>query len=838
MNNSNDMRTITLFLFLFGWFSIPIFAQGINFEWRLENEKMLSPTSYQFDVYLYNLGSSPFELRGGTIAFNVDSAWRNGGIVNVSYTSSELNPNQINNSEAYFIQTVSTPEYFRKIINSVALGKGSIIPANSRIRCYTITLNNSKAFSTSIAPKFAWKFGPAGAGFNYTEPSTNLLVTAVSYVNQNGPDAIKNQQFCYTPAYWTGTSWQRRSSFNSIDTAAPLSKYQEVNIYNGSYSGSLDIRGYVLMPWATHNLNFGQTLTLRADLANYGNLNSNVSLITFKGNDIPGTGRREFSTNSFTCSNLTQCNPYDLSIGGHTTVLSQLHFTKGNILINNSDLIIGDSASIIGYSDSAFVVTDSAGKLSIKNIGPNGKTGSVPFPVGNENSYSPAFISNTGTTDLFNVSVLPGIRDSAGILSNNAVNKTWTISENLAMGSNVDLSLQWKASDELPLFEETLSYISMQNSANMWISNFPTPATGNNPFTQTYSHLIDLSLYSHYSVGSNGALSNGTVNNVNFIQLKNGIATQIIPSKGAKNVVLYRVDVSVFRDTTTLKSIQFFTSGSYQAKDLLNFKLWFHNNANFTSGNPILLATKTIGLDAGLQLFSNISQIFPVGTRYIFLTTDLPCQATNTYIAVNPISNNDLQFSNGVVGGANYTSSILTINPLPVVANIAGQTVNVKTSSSYSYSVTQQLNSTYIWSVNNGNILNGQGTNAVNVQWTNGGKGIISVIGINQFQCIDTANLQVSIVNNVGIIESHISKQFQVNPNPNNGDFVIKLESSRKSSSNISLYNMLGQEVWSNSYEVPMGENEIPISTKLSAGMYVLKIHSESEELMKQIVIR
>lgn len=833
------MRLRTIILFTIVFFQINVFAQGINFEWRLENEKMISPTSYQFDVYLYNLGSNDFELRGGTVAFNVDSAWRNGGTVDVTHTSSELNTNQINSSDVYIKQTMFTPEYFRKIINSVALGQGTTIPANKRLKCYTFILNNTVAFSTKVPPKFAWKFAAGGAGFNYTESSTNKLITVVSYYSsQLGPNAVSNQKYCFTPAYWTGNSWQRRSSFSSIDTVAPPSKYHEVNIYNGTYSGGLDIRGYVLMPWATHNLNSAQSLTLRADLANYGNLTSSASSIFFEGNDIPGTDRREYSSNAFTCYKLSQNNPYDLSIGGATVVLNQLSFSKGNILVNNNNLIIGDSANIIGYSDSGFVVTDSAGKLIIQNIGPNGKTGMITFPVGNENSYSPAYISNIGTTDHFYVSVLPGIKDSAGIVNSKAVNKTWSITENLATGSDVDLSLQWNASDELPLFDRTQSYVSIKNNSNKWFSNIPISAIGNNPFSQTYSHYTDLASYSQYGVGSNGALSNGIISNVNFIKLKNATATQIIPSKGARNVVLYRVDVTVFRDTTPLQSLQFTTSGTYQAKDLLNFKLWFHNNSNFAIGNPVLIYTKTSGLDAGTQIFNNLTKTFPVGTSYIFFTADLPCQATNTFIAVNAIANVDFQFSNGTVIGSNYTSSTVTINPLPVVANIAGQTLNVKTSSTYSYSVTQQLNSTYIWSAINGIIINGQGTNAVNVQWQNGGVGNISVIGINQFQCRDTANLQVSIVNNVGLAESLASKQFQVYPNPNLGDFIIKLESNRKSSSIISLYNMLGQEVWSNAYELSMGENEIPIYTKLSAGMYVLKIHSEAEGMIKQVVIR
>jgi hypothetical protein len=112
------------------------------------------------------------------------------------------------------------------------------------------------------------------------------------------------------------------------------------------------------------------------------------------------------------------------------------------------------------------------------------------------------------------------------------------------------------------------------------------------------------------------------------------------------------------------------------------------------------------------------------------------------------------------------------------------------------------------------------------------------VIGTNTFFCIDTTTLYVTITSNSGINKRKGDNNFSIYPNPNNGDFMIKLESNKNSSSNVSLYNMLGQVFWSNIYELSMGENEIPISTKLRPGMYVLKIHSESEELIEQVMIR
>ena len=344
--------------------------------------------------------------------------------------------------------------------------------------------------------------------------------------------------------------------------------------------------------------------------------------------------------------------------------------------------------------------------------------------------------------------------------------------------------------------------------------------------------------YNQQSCSDSSEISFQVQSNIPLILLSNSDPQQIIPSKGATNIIIYKINLNVQRFPTTIKAVNFSTIGTYKTEDLNNMKVWYHDNQVFTNGNPLLLGAKTIDIDPGLISFQGLNKDIDTGKHYLFITIDLPCKANNKVISVSPIDLNSIAFSSGAVLGNNFTTKPVTINPLPVVANIAGQKVNLKTNSNYSYSLTQLANISYVWSAINGVIVSGQGTSSVDIKWSSLGNGSVNVIGTNTYFCIDTTSLDVTITSNSGIDKHEIGNNFSIYPNPNNGDFIIKLESNRKSSSIISLYNMLGQVVWSNAYELSMGDNEIPISTKLSAGMYVLKTHSDLEELIKQVVIR
>jgi hypothetical protein len=149
------------------------------------------------------------------------------------------------------------------------------------------------------------------------------------------------------------------------------------------------------------------------------------------------------------------------------------------------------------------------------------------------------------------------------------------------------------------------------------------------------------------------------------ISLASGTTPVSTPTQNTTNVVLYRVDVSVTTTTAVLNAVTFTTAGSYVASDLSNLKIWYHNNASFTTGTPVQIGTtKTTGLGAGAQSFTGLTQNYVVGTNYIFLTADMPCTATvaNT-ISVNAIADVDATFATGTFGTNTATGSgLVTIN--------------------------------------------------------------------------------------------------------------------------------------------------------------------------------
>jgi PKD repeat protein len=182
-------------------------------------------------------------------------------------------------------------------------------------------------------------------------------------------------------------------------------------------------------------------------------------------------------------------------------------------------------------------------------------------------------------------------------------------------------------------------------------------------------------------------------------------------------------------------------------------------------------------------------------------------------------------------------SKIITVNANPVVGVMLGQTSNVAPTTPYIYAVAQQLNHTYLWSVANGIVVAGQGTNAVTVQWIGVGAGKIQAVVSNPQGCNDTTALTLSVTN-VGISEIQNIHNLQVYPNPNNGAFTIKVNLSKTAHTQISLLNMLGQEVWAESKQLIAGEQEMELNTNLAAGVYMLRFANEDGQVIKSVVVK
>ncbi len=91
-----------------------------------------------------------------------------------------------------------------------------------------------------------------------------------------------------------------------------------------------------------------------------------------------------------------------------------------------------------------------------------------------------------------------------------------------------------------------------------------------------------------------------------------------------------------------------------------------------------------------------------------------------------------------------------------LVQSFIGQTTGISQFQTLNYSVLFESGVTYLWNVTNGNIVSGQGTNAVSIQWGNNSSGEIQVITTNGF-CSDTLIIPVTIgTTNLLEIENNI----------------------------------------------------------------------------------
>lgn len=173
----------------------------------------------------------------------------------------------------------------------------------------------------------------------------------------------------------------------------------------------------------------------------------------------------------------------------------------------------------------------------------------------------------------------------------------------------------------------------------------------------------------------------------------------------------------------------------------------------------------------------------------------------------------------------------------PSIGNMTGDSVGLSTSIPYVYAVSQQPNHSFQWTVTNGIILNGQGTNVITVQWLNNGKGNIKAEIIDIFGCSDTITKNINI-GSVGIRDIIKTNKYLIYPNPSNGVFTIEITSDRKDLYSLKLINSLGQIIHTESKEVSEGINKIYLSKELPSGVYKLTIENADSNNHQTIIIK
>jgi len=243
----------------------------------------------------------------------------------------------------------------------------------------------------------------------------------------------------------------------------------------------------------------GNVLELKGSAFNSGSFDPSSGKILLTGNgqqDIPGATYQELFLASFG----------DKKIDGNIVVTDSLNMGSGLLVTGDNTVYIGDAATIWGGSVNSFILTNGLGNVAEQNVGVGGKTGPVFIPVGAlRSSYTPMTIDNSGTADTFKVWVYDAVYryyynnvPTTTMLTSDAVNRTWIVTENTKGGSNVTLTLQWNGSDELSGFDRTNCFMSHYLYPD-WHSGPAGAANGTGPYTVSMSGLTS---FSPFGVGS------------------------------------------------------------------------------------------------------------------------------------------------------------------------------------------------------------------------------------------------------------------------------------------------------------------------------------------------
>jgi PKD repeat protein len=333
----------------------------------------------------------------------------------------------------------------------------------------------------------------------------------------------------------------------------------------------------------------------------------------------------------------------------------------------------------------------------------------------------------------------------------------------------------------------------------------------------------------------------------NAAQCMAGNLFQFVDSSTLASGSLHRIWYlnNVLSDTTFSINKSYNAAGNYSVKlvalsetnckDSITKTITVHPQPtpDFTINNPsqCLVPNSFVFTDVSSIVSGSTTRTWYIGNG-INATTAIATQVFNSVgnRTVKLVSKSDKACSDSI-------SKAITVNANPVAGVMLGQTTNVAPITPYIYTVAQQLNHTYLWSVTNGIVVAGQGTNAVTVQWIGIGSGKIQAIITNPQGCNDTSSLTLSVTN-VGIKELQSLSQLELYPNPNNGDFTLKITSAKASETRISLLNLLGQEVWADSRTLGAGTQEIDLNTNVAAGVYVMSLQNEDGQVLKRVVVR
>lgn len=183
-----------------------------------------------------------------------------------------------------------------------------------------------------------------------------------------------------------------------------------------------------------------------------------------------------------------------------------------------------------------------------------------------------------------------------------------------------------------------------------------------------------------------------------------------------------------------------------------------------------------------------------------------------------------------IVTNAKNCDSVITQNILvyhtPIAQKINGLTAISDVSVNYYYGTTQQSDVNYLWVVNNGSIISGQGTNVAEIRWLTAGQGTLKCMVSDQSNtCADSSQLAVNITTSV---YNPLNSTLKIFPNPTQN--IINITGLNKNQATlVTLHDVQGKLILSTT----ITENGSIDLSDLSQGVYLVKVGEVVQRFLK-----
>jgi uncharacterized repeat protein (TIGR01451 family)/gliding motility-associated-like protein len=436
-----------------------------------------------------------------------------------------------------------------------------------------------------------------------------------------------------------------------------------------------------------------------------GNNQIGTGTIIFRDNNpnFPGYPLRQTLNGGFSSANNPSLlnieidNTEGLSLTGNTRITNQVKFTRGDIFLNNSNLVLGVSASLNNYDVSRHIVTNGAGVLTKEGI-PN--NGSFIFPVSMvSGEYTPAtIVNNVGARDI-NVQVKDYVVSAANesTFLTKGMERTWQVTSNIAGAANV--TLQHNAATNTngvgtnqSLFNNALAFVSQQLTPGTWSqscsgSNGGSPIsinTGNNFVLPTTADAT--AYFTKQTVTCTDLMVTKAVNNASPIIGGNLVFTIVVRNNGVADATGVSVNDLLPSGYTYVSATV--TTGSYNN---LN-GVWTVGNLG-NGGSATLTITATVnasgsyantatvsGVETDPDLSNNSSTVTPLpgaiqANLGVVKTTNIMAPNIGNNVVFTIVANNagpnnatNVKVTDVLTAGFTYISSTVTTGTFDVVS--------------------------------------------------------------------------------------------------------------------------------------------------------------------------